>query len=127
MSSFVPAGFPGFILLTLLFLCTGCFTESFLGKDELPPDNRTVVFHLVDGARIKSPSGKHRRVDEGFQIFGEVLNEGKILKTFDGVVRDDEITGVTVQRYNAEGTLALVGGAIVVGVLVLTRWGTDGP
>jgi hypothetical protein len=48
----------------------GCFTQSEIIKGDLPQDDSKVLFHLLDGSYIKSLSGNHHRLDNGYQING---------------------------------------------------------
>ena len=100
-------------ILPLSMFIMGCFTQSEIIKGELPHDDSKVLFHLLDGSYIKSLSGNHHRLDNGYQINGEIVREGIIQKNYDGVVNDNEIERITVERVNVIGTIALVGFAVV--------------
>ena len=91
----------------------GCFTQSEIIKGESPPDNSKVLFHLLDGSYIKSLSGNHHRLNNGYQINGETVRDGIVQKHYEGVVNDNEIERITVERFNVVGTIALAGFAVV--------------
>ena len=118
---------PRYVLLLLAFLSAGCFTGSFLGKDEPPPDNVTVVFHLRDSTHITSSSGKHRRIEGGYEVIGTISSSDEPEHTFEGIILDEDLTGITAQKYNPTGTALLVVGVGVVLLLILTHWGHGGP
>ena len=101
------------IILPLSLFIMGCFTQSEIIKGELPQDDSKVRFHLLDGSYIKSSSGNHHRLDSCYQIKGEMVRDGIIQKNYDGVVNDNEIERITVERFNVVGTIALVGFAVV--------------
>ncbi len=114
-----------FVFLFLGFFSTGCFTQSYLGKDELPPDNRSVVFHLRDSTRVSSPSGKHCRIEEGYEVIGKLSTERGDNDEFEGVILDEDVAGITMDQYNVTGTVALIAGVAIVFLLIQTRWGHD--
>jgi hypothetical protein len=115
------------VLSLLAFLSSGCFTEAVLGKDDPPPDDGTIVFHLSDSTHVTSPPGKHRRVDAGYEVKGTIMNPNQTLNTFEGIILNDDVAAITVSRYNPTGTVALICGVSVFLLLVLTRWGQDMP
>lgn len=118
---------PRFVLFFLAFLSAGCFTQSYLSKDEPVPEDRTVAFRLQDGSTLTSEPGKHRRIDEGYEVIGMLYRKtGPDIK-YEGIIRDDELTGITTQRYNPTGTMALVTGLGITLFLILNRWGQGGP
>ena len=71
-----------------------------------------MLFHLLDGSYIKSLPGNHHRLENGYQIKGEIVRDGIILKNYAGVVNDNEIERITVEGFNVIGTIALVGSAV---------------
>ena len=106
------------IILPLSMFIVGCFTQSEIVKGESPPDDSKVLFHLLDGSYIKSLSGNHHRLDNGYQIKGEIVRDGIIQKKYEGVVNDDDIERITVESFNVLGTIAL--GGFAVGFCILT-------
>jgi hypothetical protein len=108
------------MILALLF--TGCYTQCFLAKDQPPPDNTKVIFHLLDGRQISSPAGQRRRVDEGYQIVGYIITEKDYLEKYEGIVLDNEIKGISSSSFNEQGTALLVVGVAVTLALILARW-----
>ena len=100
------------IILPLSLFIMGCFTQSEIIKGELPQDDSKVLFHLLDGSYIKSLPGNHHRLENGYQIKGEIVRDGIILKNYAGVVNDNEIERITVEGFNVIGTIALVGSAV---------------
>lgn len=109
----------------LVFQFLGCFTQSFLSKDEPPPDGVSVLFHLRDSTHIKSPSGKHHRIEEGYDVIGTASAQNLKEDNFEGIILNDDIAGITVERYNPVGTAALIAGAGIVILLILTGWGRN--
>lgn len=107
------------LLLSICMLLMGCFTQSAITKAEAPPDDSIVLFHLLDGSYIKSSSGNHHRIDNGYQIAGEMVRGGIIQMQFQGVVHDNEIVKLSVERFNLAGTITLVGVAVGLGVLIV--------
>jgi hypothetical protein len=112
------------ILLTVSLLSMGCFSESTIAKDESPPDDSEVLFYLHDGSYVKSTSGNHHRIENGYQVSGE-LAKGKVREHFEGIVRDNDIEKVTMERLNV--TRTLIGGvfglfviSLVVGLVVVS-------
>ena len=105
-------------ILPLSMFIMGCFTQSEIIKGELPQDDSKVLFHLLDDSYIKSLSGNHHRLDNGYQIKGERVRDEIIQKNYDGVVNDNEIERITVERFNVIGTIALVGSG--VGFCIMT-------
>ena len=113
--------YPSVILMVLALLLTGCYTQSFLAKDQPPPDSTKVIFHLLDGREISSPAGQRRRVDEGYQIIGYIVTEKQYLEKFEGIVLDSEIKGISSSSFNEQGTALLVVGVAVTLAVILTR------
>ncbi len=118
---------PRFVLLLLALLSAGCMTGSYLSKDEPAPDDATVVFHLHDSTHITSSSGKHRRIEEGYEVIGTFSSKYRSEDSFEGIILDDDLTGISVEKYNPTGTALLIVGVGVVLLLILTRWGHGGP
>ena len=109
------------ILLVLALLFTGCYTQSFLAKDQPPPDSTKVIFHLLDGREISSPAEQRRRVDEGYQIVGYIVTEKQYMEKYEGIVLDSEIKGMSSSSFNAQGTVLLAIGVAVTLAVILTR------
>jgi hypothetical protein len=107
-------------------LLTGCYTQSSLGRSEPAPDSSVVAFHLFDGREINSPAGEHRRVEEGYQVSGDIVANETAIDVFEGVITDDEISSIAIVEYSVTGTVALVIGVVIAGVLMLTGWGSSG-
>jgi hypothetical protein len=101
------------IILPLSLFIMGCFTQSEIIKEELPQDDSEVLFHLHDGSYIKSLSGNHHRLDNGYQIKGEIVRDGITQKDYDAVVNDNEIERIEVERFDVAGTIVLVGVAVI--------------
>lgn len=118
---------PRFVLLFPAFLSAGCFTQSHLSRDEPPPDDRTVAFHLQDGTTVISTSGKHHRIEEGYEVIGMVSQQTGPEARYEGIIRDDDLIGITMQRYDPAGTMALITGVGITLLLILNRWGQGGP
>jgi len=100
------------VILPLSLFIMGCFTQSEIIKGELPQDDSEVLFHLHDGSYIKSLSGNHHRLGNGYQIKGEIVGDGMTPKNYDAVVNDNEIERIEVERFNVAGTIALAGFAV---------------
>jgi len=115
-----------FLVLLLSFHFLSCYTQSLLDKGVLPPADRTIVFHLLNGSFIKSPAGMHLRVEDGYMLTGHVIEKGLVEQDFEGVILDDEIIGISTLEFNEHGTVALIGGATLVTVLIATSWGQAG-
>jgi hypothetical protein len=112
------------ILLSVSMLSLGCFSESTLTKGESPSDDSEVLFYLHDGSYVKSSSGNHHRIENGYQVSGEIA-KGKVRERFEGIVRDNDIKKVTTERLNVTRTLiggvfGLVAISLVVGSVVLS-------
>jgi len=110
------------IILFVMLTSTGCFTTSLL-MDGPVPDDRTVRFHLTNGTLVVSTSGRHHRVEGGYHVAG-LLRQGETSeRKYEGVLLDGEIDHVTVQRFNAVGTIALVGGfaGLVVALVEVSK------
>lgn len=112
------------ILLSVSRLSTGCFSESTLSKDESPADDSEVLFYLHDGSYVKSSSGNHHRIENGYQVSGEIVKD-KIRESFEGIVNDNDIKKVTTERLNVTRTLiggvfGLVAISLIVGLVVLS-------
>ena len=65
------------IILPLTMFIMGCFTQSEIIKGELPQDDSKVLFHILDGSYTKSLSGNHHRLDNGYQINGEIVLDNR--------------------------------------------------
>ena len=117
----------GTLLIRMLLLgslsLAGCYTNSYLSKYDSLPDDKTVRFHLTDGEQIKSPSGRHQRVEGGYQVVGEFVKGMEIREKFEGIVLDRMIDYVTVQEFNTAGTVALVVGVSAVIAVVVSLKG----
>ena len=117
---------PHCFLVLLIFLTGGCFTQSYTSKDDPLPDDRTVVFRLQDGSTITCPAGKHHRIDDGYEVIGMKSREtGPDIK-YEGIILDEELTGITMQRFNPKGSAILVAGMAITLFLILTHWGRGG-
>ena len=112
-----------FLVMLLAFHFLSCYTQSLLDKGVLPPADRTIVFHLLDGSFIESSAGMHLRVEDGYMVTGHVIEKGFVEQDFEEVIRDDEIIGISTSEFNESGTVALVAGATLVTVLIATSWG----
>lgn len=115
-----------FLLPFSLFMM-GCFTGSSITKEALAPDDRKVFFYLEDGSYIKSFSGKHHRLDSGYQIVvGEIVRPNQFPKAFHGVVKDAESADVKVESLSIAGTiLGCVLGGIVIAYPVVFIMGAS--
>jgi len=86
-----------------------------------------VVFNLFDGRSVKSYAGKHRRIEDGYQLTGEVSVGDHTASAFEGIITDDEIKEAKISQHNPTGTAILLAGVAVTLLLILTRWGTSSP
>jgi hypothetical protein len=113
--------YPSITSIILAVMFTGCYTQSYLAKDQPPPENTKVIFHLLDGREISSPAGQRRRVDEGYQIVGYIITEKQYLEKYEGIVLDSEIKEISSSSFNEQGTALLVVGVAVTLALILSR------
>jgi hypothetical protein len=114
--------YSSIISMVLALLFTGCYTQSFLAKDQPPPDSTRVIFHLLDGREISAPAGQHRRVDEGYQVVGYIVTKDPTREIYDGIVLDGEIKDISSSSFNEQGTAVLVLGVAVTLALILANW-----
>jgi hypothetical protein len=110
------------VLLIFSVLLGGCCTESSLPRDESPPEDAKVFFHLADDAYVRSYAGRHYRVDGGYQVEGTILGRGSFPEKFGRMIPDSEIVSIGIEELNVAGTaLELVIAALIV-AMVVTPW-----
>ena len=107
-------------LLSISILFCGCFVESSITKDDLAPDDIKVCLYLKNGSYIKSYSERHHRVEDGYQVTGN-LTTGELLKNYAGVINDNDIERITAEELNVVGTLvgSVFGAFVVIQVISL--------
>ena len=116
-----------FVLLSVLMLSAGCYSESAITSDESTPDGSVVRFYLHDGSVITTAAGKYLRVDNGYHITGKITH-GTDTEDYDGLASDSDIKEVTAEKYSRGLTaIGIVFGAIGVFVVVAGVWVVAGP
>jgi hypothetical protein len=122
---------PMCIILSFAILLTGCYSHTTVTKDDIPNlDNKKLVFKLTDDSYITSKSGQHRRVENGYEIRGQLrhtqrdnfntLNYQRPDSLFDGLVFDKQITNIVAVELNTDLTIAAaVGGSLLVTLFTL--------
>ena len=115
------------VSLSLSIAAAGCFTQSYLARDQQPPDDASVIFHLRDSTHISSFPKKHLRIDEGYEVIGTITADNSFETRYEGIILDDDVAGIAVNKFNPGGTAALLVGASAVILLIITRWGKGGP
>jgi len=102
------------IMVSLILLFTGCYTNTPLAKDS-SPSSAEVSFRLNDGKYILSHF--YQRVGRGYHVVGTLVNkDNKSSTDFDGIVGDEQITEVVTVEFSTEKTVlgvVLLGGGIV--------------
>jgi|WetSurMetagenome_2_1015567.scaffolds.fasta_scaffold79147_3 hypothetical protein len=113
------------ILLSVSILFAGCFTQSSITKEEGAPDDSKVVFHIKDGSIIESYADHHPRVEGGYRLSGTIFTEGESPRKFEGLVLDNDIDKIGVDKLNVVGTLLALGivGPLIVGMMLWTGVG----
>ena len=98
------------IILSFSILLAGCYTNTPLTKDGiLNLDNKDLIFYLTDETYIWSQGGQHHRVENGYKVVGTLDN----WDNFDGIVRDEQITDISLSESNVL-TLVIIGGVLVL-------------
>ncbi len=118
------------ILASSSLLIAGCFTQSSITGEELAPDDSKVIFYLKDGSYIRSYSDHHHRVDGGYQVSGSIQKSSKNPEQFDGVILDTDLDRIGIDRFNAIGTILVVGGVATIIVTAANHgelWQIMGP
>jgi hypothetical protein len=116
------------VLIALSVLFAGCYSESALTKNEEASDEVVVVFYLNDGSIVESQPGEHLRIENGYQVAGQILKDGRRQGSYEGIVRDASIQKVTEKRLNIVRTsigvvLGVVGTVLIVGIVVIAANG----
>jgi hypothetical protein len=111
-----------YALLSIATLLCGCFTESSLTKDESPPGDAKVFFHLTDGSSVRSYADRHPRVEGGYQVAGIVFRKGGFPEKFDRMIPDSEIESIGAEELDVPGTLIGVALAAVIFAIGVTPW-----
>ena len=108
------------VLLFFGVLATGCYTESAVTREESLPEGSVVRFYLHDGSVVKTMPGNYVRVDNGYQVSGEIVS-ATVAREFEGVIRYADIMEITAERYDQGVTaIAIVfGGILVVTTLLM--------
>jgi hypothetical protein len=122
------------INMSFCLLLTGCYSQATITEDTANSDSKELTFYLKDGSYIVSQSGQHHRVENGYELEGELvkiwshtpdpwnpLNSQPSGRAFDGIVLDEDINGITVTQFNTVLTILAVGVplAVVVGLWLL--------
>jgi hypothetical protein len=110
------------LLLCCSILCSGCFAESSLTRDESAPANSKVFFYLKDGSYIRSFSDHHHKVDGGYLVSGTLVKSGDNRENFEGLVPDDQIVEFGVDEFSVVGTLVGLGVATVMVVGIISSF-----
>ena len=106
---------PMCIILSFSILLAGCYTNTPLTKDGiLNLDNKDLIFYLTDETYIWSQGGQHHRVENGYKVVGTLDN----WDNFDGIVRDEQITEISLSESNVL-TLVIIGGVLVLAAVGL--------
>jgi hypothetical protein len=116
------------VLIALSVLLAGCYSESTLTKSGEASNEDVVFFYLNDGSLIESQPGEHLRIENGYQVTGQILKDGHRQGRYEGIVRDASIQKVTENRLNIVRTsigavLGVVGTVLIVGIVVIAANG----
>ena len=127
------------IILSFAILLTGCYSSTTVTKDSPNLDNEEVTITLTDGSFIISKSGQHQRVEDGYRIVGQLrhtpkdnwntLNYQRPDSLFDGILLDEQIKEVVVDKLETERTiLAVLFPVVIIGFIVIftTKASTSG-
>ena len=102
------------IILLFSILLTGCYSQQ---ATRVVLDDRDVVFTLKDDSYIKVSAGAHHRTLGGYDVQGILVN-GDSAQVFEGIVRDSQITEITVSEFDTGLTALVIGAAIVACVII---------
>ena len=103
------------ITLSFALLLTGCYSQQ---ATRVVLDDRDAVFTLKDDSYIKVSAGAHHRTLGGYDVQGILVN-GDSAQVFEGIVRDSQITEITVSEFDTGLTALVIGAAIVAIVIVV--------
>jgi hypothetical protein len=124
------------IILSLVLLFAGCYSHTAIPKEESSNlDNEELTFHLTNGSRIDSQRGQHHKVAQGYEITGRLVRVWPHTpdpwnprrsqpsgRPYTGMVPDDQIDMITVNRCNTTLTILAIGVPVVVASCVVI-WG----
>jgi hypothetical protein len=102
------------MILSFAILLTGCYSQQ---ATRVVLDDRDVVFTLNDGSYIKAEAGAHHRAAGGYDVKGFFVGEDST-QVFVGIVRNSQITGITVSEFDTGLTALVIGAAIVACVII---------
>jgi hypothetical protein len=131
---------PLCIILSLVLLFAGCYSHLAIPKEESSTlDNEELTFHLTDGSHIDSKGGQHHKVAQGYEVTGRQVcvwphapdpwNPRKSQpsgRAYTGMVPDDQIDMITVNRCNTGLTILAIGLPVVI-VSCVVVWGFSTP
>lgn len=80
-----------------------CLTDSSYVKSA--PSDEPVYFYLKDGSHVESEADYHRRVKDGFQVWGSFFKKGNAKEKWGGVIRDSAIQAIAPAAIDSVGAV----------------------
>ena len=119
-----------YIILSFAILFTGCYSHTTVTKDSKNLDSQDLTFYLTDGSYIKSKSGQHIRLENGYEIVGimrhtpkdnwNTLNYQHPDSLVDRIVFDKQIKNIVAVELDTVSTIvAVVGGSLFIALFTL--------
>ena len=102
------------LILSFAILLSGCYSQQ---ATRVVLDDRDAVFTLKDDSYIKVSAGAHHRTLGGYDVQGILVGKDST-QAFEGIVRDSQITEITVSEFDTGLTALVIGAAIVACVII---------
>ena len=100
--------------MSFTLLLSGCYSQQ---ATRVVLDDCDAVFTLKDDSYIKAEAGTHHRALGGYDVKGIRVTKDST-QVFEGIVRDSQITGITVSEFDTGLTALVIGAAIVACVII---------